>query len=112
VQDLDKAIVALLEALTAGELTPIEAAEIAMLVEAHRRTIEMAELEKRLQRAARSDRTSAAAAGSADGAATLDRLHHPPPQVQGDRCRHDDISAVSTDIVESQLLIQRNQNML
>lgn len=52
------------------------------------------------------------AGGGADRAATLDRLHNPPPQVQRDRCRHDDISAVSTDIVESQLLIQRNPKSL
>jgi hypothetical protein len=33
-------------------------------------------------------------------------------QIAGDDDRHDDISAVSTGIVESQLLIQRNQKML
>jgi hypothetical protein len=53
-----------------------------------------------------------AASGCADRAAPLDRLDNPPPQVQGHRCRHGDISAVSTDILESQLLIQRNQKML
>jgi hypothetical protein len=49
-QDLPKATVALLEAVAGGELTPSEAGEVAKLVEVHRRTIEMVELEHRLQR--------------------------------------------------------------
>jgi Pectate lyase superfamily protein len=44
--------------------------------------------------------------------ARLDRPHNPQPQVQRDRCRHHDISAVSTNIVESQALILRNRKML
>ena len=50
VQDLTKATTALLRAVAAGELTLTEAAEVAKLVEAHRRTVETVELEQRLQR--------------------------------------------------------------
>jgi hypothetical protein len=39
----------------------------------------------------------------ADRAAPLDRTHDPQAQVHGNRSRHLNISAVSTDIVESQL---------
>jgi hypothetical protein len=48
----------------------------------------------------------------ADRAATLDRAHDPQPQVQGDRCRHDNVLLASTVIVESQVPIPRNRNML
>jgi len=41
--------------------------------------------------------------GPADRAALLDRAHDPQAQVQRDRCRHHNISAVSTDIVESRV---------
>jgi len=47
-----------------------------------------------------------------DRAAALDRAHDPHPQIQRHRCRHGHISAVSTDIVESQAPIPRNRNML
>jgi hypothetical protein len=50
VQGLVKTMVALLEAVAAGELTPAEAGEVAKLVEAHRRTVETVELDERLQR--------------------------------------------------------------
>jgi hypothetical protein len=41
--------------------------------------------------------------GPADRAALLDRAQDPQAEVQRDRCRYDDISAVSTDIVESRV---------
>jgi hypothetical protein len=50
VEDLTKATMALVQAVAAGELSPTEAAEVAKLVEAHRRTVETVELEQRLQR--------------------------------------------------------------
>ena len=48
VPDLTAITAALLTAAAAGELTPGEASELAKLVEAHRRTIETADLERRL----------------------------------------------------------------
>jgi hypothetical protein len=41
--------------------------------------------------------------------AALDRPHDPQPDVQENRYRHDDISAVSTDIVESPSAVSRNR---
>ena len=61
-------------------------------------------------RGRRADRK--APGGGADRAAKLDRTHDPEPQIQGDRCWHDDISLVSTIIVESQAPIPRNRKML
>jgi hypothetical protein len=46
--DLPTVTAALLSAAAAGELTPGEAGELAKLVEAHRRAIETAEIERRL----------------------------------------------------------------
>jgi Family of unknown function (DUF5681) len=46
--DLPTVTAALLTAAAAGELTPGEASELAKLVEAHRRAIETAEIERRL----------------------------------------------------------------
>ena len=50
VEDLTRAMAALLGAVAAGELSPTEATEMAKLVEAHRRTVETVELEERLRR--------------------------------------------------------------
>ena len=48
--DGSAAIAALLEAVAAGELTPGEAESVARLVETHRRTVELVDLEARLTR--------------------------------------------------------------
>jgi hypothetical protein len=63
-----------------------------------------------LDRARRAD--GKAPGGLAHRAAALDRTHDPHPQVQGDRGRHHDTSAVATAIVESQVPIPRNRKML
>ena len=49
VADVVKASGALLEAVAAGELTPAEAAELGKLVEAHVKTIEATEFQRRLE---------------------------------------------------------------
>lgn len=48
--DVVKASAALLAAVSTGELTPSEAAELGKLVEAHVRAIEASEIEERLRR--------------------------------------------------------------
>jgi len=50
--------------------------------------------------------------GRAPRAAALDRTHDPLAQISGHRCRHHTTSAVSTEILESQLLILCNPKML
>jgi hypothetical protein len=50
VADLPKASAALLDAVAAGELTPVEAAELGKLVEAHVKAIEVTDIAERLAR--------------------------------------------------------------
>jgi hypothetical protein len=48
-QDALKAISAVVDSVGAGEITPMEGRTIASLLEVHRRTLEMEELEQRLE---------------------------------------------------------------
>jgi hypothetical protein len=50
VADLPKASAALLDAVASGELTPMEAAELGKLVEAHAKAVEVTDLQERLIR--------------------------------------------------------------
>ncbi|MGH1571903.1 hypothetical protein ACRAWG_15915 [Methylobacterium sp. P31] len=48
--DLPRATTALLRAVSAGEITPIEATELGKLVDAHRHAVEVADIAERLAR--------------------------------------------------------------
>ncbi len=50
VADMPKASAALLDAVAAGDLTPMEAAELGKLLQAHCRAIEVTDLQERLSR--------------------------------------------------------------
>jgi hypothetical protein len=57
-QDLPKITAALLTATTAGDMTPGEAAELSRVVETHRRTIELVDLDERVRLLEDQSRTS------------------------------------------------------
>jgi hypothetical protein len=57
-QDLPKITAALLAATTAGDMTPGEAAELSRVVETHRRTIELVDLDERVRLLEDQSRTS------------------------------------------------------
>ena len=48
--DITKAFCMIAKAMAAGEMTPDEAGTVATVIEAHRKAIEMAELEERIRR--------------------------------------------------------------
>ena len=48
--DISKALGVIAKSMAAGELTPDEAGTVATVIEAHRKAIEMAELEERVRK--------------------------------------------------------------